>query len=181
MPPRGFCGSKPTMVKTMSSNDIQALPYRPCVGVMLINSQGDIWAGKRIDNPGNAWQMPQGGVDEGEAAQAAAFRELEEETAVPRDVVELLARTTEPVRYDLPEDLIPKLWGGRYRGQEQFWFLMRLTGPDELVNIETAEPEFSEWQWMPFAELMKFVVPFKAHVYEAAWKEFGSIVGQTHA
>ncbi len=169
------------MTKSLSSADIEALPYRPCVGVMLLNASGQIWAGRRIDNPGNAWQMPQGGVDDGEAAEAAAFRELEEETAVPRDAVELLAQTRAPVRYDLPQDLVPKLWNGRYRGQEQIWFLMRLTGSDDLVNIQTDEPEFSEWRWMPYVELMEFVVPFKAHVYEAAWKEFGPIVEPDHA
>jgi len=148
------------MTKSLSSADIEALPYRPCVGVMLLNASGQIWAGRRIDNPGNAWQMPQGGVDDGEAAEAA---------------------TRAPVRYDLPQDLVPKLWNGRYRGQEQIWFLMRLTGSDDLVNIQTDEPEFSEWRWMPYVELMEFVVPFKAHVYEAAWKEFGPIVEPDHA
>lgn len=171
------------MSDEVTDAQVDALGYRPCVGIMLINGQGHIWAGQRIDSPGrtDAWQMPQGGVDKGEPREDAAFRELEEETSVPRSAVTLLAQTSKPVRYELPRDLIAKLWKGRYRGQEQHWFLMRLDGSEDLINIETDEPEFLRWRWMPYAELIAHVVPFKTHVYEAAWQAFGPQVEAQNA
>ena len=165
----------------MTGTDISNLPYRPCVGVMIINRAGSIWAGRRIDNPGDAWQMPQGGIDPGETPRDAALRELEEEPAIPADAVEILAETSEWVNYDLPTELIGKLWKGRYRGQTQKWFLMRFLGADELVNIDTDTPEFSHWAWLDFPVLRDKIVPFKRHVYTSVWDEFGPIVESNDA
>ena len=116
--------------------------------------------------------MPQGGVDKGEAARDAALRELEEETGIPRDLVRIEAETSRWLPYDLPHELVPNIWKGRYRGQEQKWFLMRFLGQDDQVNIQTAEPEFSEWRWMPADQLVANIVPFKRAVYTAVLEEF---------
>ncbi|MEM5541545.1 RNA pyrophosphohydrolase [Sulfitobacter sp. AS92] len=156
----------------MTPEEIAKLPYRPCVGVMLVNADGEVFVGQRRDRDQDAWQMPQGGVDKGEAARDAALRELEEETGIPRDLVEVEAETTSWLPYDLPRELVPNIWKGRYRGQEQKWFLMRFLGKDAQVNIATAEPEFSEWCWMPADQLVANIVPFKRAVYAAVLKEF---------
>jgi putative (di)nucleoside polyphosphate hydrolase len=142
------------------------LPYRPCVGVMLINSAGLIFAGQRIDSPTPAWQMPQGGIDAGEKPKAAALRELWEETGVTPDLVEVLAKTPDWVTYDLPAELLGRVWGGKYRGQRQKWFLMRFTGRDDQVRIATEHPEFSVWKWISPEEMIASIVPFKRTVYE---------------
>ncbi|MEM9343348.1 MAG: RNA pyrophosphohydrolase [Pseudomonadota bacterium] len=147
------------------------LPYRPCVGVVLARADGLVFAGERIDAPG-AWQMPQGGIDEAETPQRAALRELEEETGVPAGLVDVEAETRDWVRYDLPDDLVGKVWKGRYRGQEQKWFLLRFSGADADVTIETEHPEFARWTWMPPAEVIENIVPFKRPVYEAVLGEF---------
>ncbi len=161
----------------MTLEEIVKLPYRRNVGVVLMNPAGLVFAGQRIDNPGPAWQMPQGGIDKGEKPKEAALRELEEETGVNPDLVEIVAKTSDWVRYDLPHDLVPKIWNGRWRGQEQKWFLMRFLGSDDQVRIETDHPEFSVWQWMSFDELVENIVPFKRSVYEAVRAEFRDYLG----
>ncbi len=142
------------------------LPYRPCVGVMLLNAAGLIFAGQRIDSTAAAWQMPQGGIDAGEKPKAAALRELWEETGVTADLVELIARTDDWVTYDLPPELLGKVWGGKYRGQRQKWFLYRFTGTDDQINIATPHPEFARWKWISADEMIATIVPFKRQVYE---------------
>jgi len=160
----------------MTPDQIAALPYRPCVGVMLANARGEVFVGQRIDNDAPAWQMPQGGIDPGEEAETAALRELNEETGVTPDLVNIEARTKAPVRYDLPHDLVPRMWKGHYRGQEQSWFLMRFEGRDHQVNIATDHPEFSEWRWLPASELTAHIVPFKRAVYAAVLAEFEDLL-----
>jgi len=156
----------------MTPEELAALPYRKNVGLVLINSEGLIFAGQRIDNPGNTWQMPQGGIDAGERPKEAALRELEEETGVRADLVEKIAKTEDWLIYDLPEDLIGTIWGGKYRGQKQKWFLFRFLGQDSDVNIATEHPEFSVWRWMEPAELVEKIVPFKRAVYEQVFDTF---------
>lgn len=153
------------------SDEHQTLPYRPCVGVVLVSRDGLIFAGERIDTPG-AWQMPQGGIDRGETPRDAALRELEEEIGVPPSRVTIEAETPEWLRYDLPEHLVGKAFKGRFRGQDQKWFLMRLEGPDDAIRIDTAHPEFSRWQWMTAEDLLGAIVPFKRDVYEQVLSEF---------
>lgn len=143
----------------------EALPYRPCVGVTLINPAGLIFAGQRIDSDVPAWQMPQGGVDKGETPEAAALRELEEETGVLPARVAVLDATPDWLTYDLPADLVPRVWGGRYRGQKQRWFLMRFRGRDEDITLATAHPEFSSWRWIGAEEMLASIVPFKREIY----------------
>lgn len=156
----------------MTPDQIAALPYRPCVGIMLINRAGDVFTGQRIDNPGPAWQMPQGGVDQGEDPQDAALRELGEETGLPPHLVQIIAQTDGWIPYDLPHDMVPNIWGGKYRGQEQKWFLMQFLGEDTDVNIETDHPEFSAWRWLPPSQLLDNIVPFKRGVYGAVLDAF---------
>ena len=156
----------------MSAAEIAALPYRPCVGIVVMNRQGYVFAATRIDNPTDAWQMPQGGVDEGEVPRDAALRELTEETGIAPASVEVLAETENWIPYDLPHDLVPKLWKGRYRGQEQKWFLMSFEGADSDINIQTEHQEFSKWKWLPVDELVPNIVPFKRSVYVAVLEAF---------
>lgn len=147
------------------------LPYRLCAGVVLINAHGQIFAGQRLDRPG-AWQMPQGGIDDGESAREAALRELVEETSIDTDKVEILDETVNWVFYDLPPDLLGKVWKGRYCGQRQKWVLMRFLGEDADVCIQTQHPEFDRWCWMDAADLLDSIVPFKREVYAAVLSEF---------
>lgn len=156
----------------MTPDEIEKLPYRPCVGVMVLNMSGEVFVGQRKDHHLDAWQMPQGGVDKGEDPSEAALRELEEETGITRDLVEVVAESDGWLPYELPHDLVPKLWKGRYRGQEQKWYLLRFKGTDAQVNIATADPEFSEWRWLPVPDLVENIVPFKRAVYEAVVREF---------
>ena len=158
----------------MTPEEIAALPYRPCVGVMMINGAGDVFVGQRNDRYTEAWQMPQGGVDDGEAPREAALRELWEETGVTSDLVEIVAETDDWLTYDLPHDLVPNIWKGRFRGQKQKWFLMRFLGRDDQVQIETEHPEFSTWRWQPADQLVELIVPFKREVYAQVLEAFSS-------
>jgi len=156
----------------MTPEQISKLPYRPNVGIVILNEFGQVFAAQRLDRYQDAWQMPQGGIDKGEDPERAALRELEEETGITADLVEPLAQSKGWLPYELPHDLIPKLWKGKYRGQEQKWFLYRFLGRDVDVNIDTEEPEFSRWTWMAPDELISKIVPFKQDVYSAVFEEF---------
>jgi len=142
------------------------LPYRPCAGVILMNRDGRVFVGQRIDSTLEAWQLPQGGIDPGEDADAAALRELFEETGVTADKVELIARAPRELTYDLPEDMIGKVWKGKWRGQRQIWFLYRFLGEDGDIHIDTEHPEFRAWRWTEPETLPAMIVPFKKALYE---------------
>lgn len=161
----------------MTNANPASLPYRPCVGVMLIGADGRIFTGERLDTPG-AWQMPQGGIDPGETPREAALRELWEETGVTADLVTIEAETEGWHRYDLPGHLLGKLWKGRYRGQEQKWILARFNGTDADVRIETEHPEFGRWTWLAPSEVLDHIVPFKREVYAAVLMEFADRIGE---
>ncbi len=147
-------------------------PYRPCVGVMLINDSGRIFVASRIDTPG-AWQMPQGGIDAGETPRDAALRELKEETGT--DKATILAEASDWYRYDLPPDLAARTWNGRFRGQAQKWFAFRFDGTDEDIDLAAHEQEFDGWRWATPAEVLNGIVPFKKPVYEAVLEEFAAL------
>ena len=146
--------------------------YRPAVGVMLINAENKVWVGQRLDSKLEAWQMPQGGLDPGEEPLQGALRELEEETGIRPELIEILDRAKEELTYDLPEDLIGKVWKENWRGQRQTWFLARFLGRDEDVNLQTADPEFRAWKWADAAELPILIVPFKKKLYEEVIEAF---------
>ena len=152
--------------------------YRPCVGVMLVNAEGKAFVGKRIDNQeGDWWQMPQGGVDEGEDCDAALLRELAEETGARAEHVEVLGKLPAELFYELPDDLKGKLWGGRYLGQRQTWYLARFTGSDADIDIAAHDPpEFCEWKWVEPALLPELIVPFKREVYRAIVAGFAPLL-----
>jgi len=153
--------------------DREPLPYRPCVGIMLFDPRGRVFVGRRIDTPG-AWQMPQGGVDDGERPEDAALRELAEEIGTAKATIE--AGTREWLDYDLPDHLIGKLWGGRWRGQRQKWFACRFLGDDADIRLDTEHPEFDAWRWVEMEELTALIVPFKRAIYAAVVGELGPVV-----
>jgi putative (di)nucleoside polyphosphate hydrolase len=150
--------------------------YRRGVGVMLLNREGKVFVGARIDNTDEAWQMPQGGIDEGEEPWATALRELEEETGIAPRLVERISECPERLKYDLPEQLRGKLWGGKYFGQDQDWFLARFLGTDADVNIHTHHPEFREWKWVDPQHLPNLIVPFKRELYRQLLSEFAGFL-----
>jgi putative (di)nucleoside polyphosphate hydrolase len=147
--------------------------YRPNVGIMLLDRRNRVFVARRIDTPGEAWQMPQGGIDEGEEPRRAALRELKEE--IGTDHAEILAETRGWLRYDLPAEIAGRIWGGRYRGQRQKWFAMRFLGGDAEIDLATGHPEFSGWKWVPPAELPGLIVPFKRPLYVALLEEFAPL------
>jgi putative (di)nucleoside polyphosphate hydrolase len=157
---------------------VSELGYRPCVGVMLVNAEGKVFVGRRIDNrEGDWWQMPQGGVDEGEDLRAAALRELAEETGIDGEHIALISQSGEALRYDLPAELVGKLWGGRYRGQEQTWFLARFTGPEAAIDLAAHDPaEFCAYRWIDPEQLPELIIPFKKRVYRAVLEEFRDLI-----
>lgn len=150
------------------------LQYRPCVGTMLFNTDGDVFVGKRIDNKeGDWWQMPQGGVDDGEDLDTAMLRELGEETGLQPRHLEIVHRMEDELYYELPPELRGKLWGGKYKGQRQNWYLVRFTGVDTDIDLEAHKhPEFCEWKWVAPELLPELIVPFKKPVYEAVLAAF---------
>ena len=155
------------------------LPYRPCAGIMLVNRAGQVFVGQRLDTTIEAWQMPQGGIDPGEDAQAAALRELGEEVGLSPDQVEVVAEAPDELFYDLPPELVGKAWKGRYRGQRQRWFLLRFTGEDHLIDIATPHPEFRNWRWADPTDLPALIVPFKKRLYEEVLAAFAPYLGTT--
>jgi len=151
----------------------QEARYRRGAGVMIVNSDNHVWVGRRIDNTDEAWQMPQGGIDKGEDAYIAALRETEEETGIGQHLVSRVdGAPSLELRYDLPDDLRSRLWGGKFVGQHQHWFLLRFHGTDLDINIETAHPEFSHWKWVKPHLLPDLIVPFKRDMYRAIVDEF---------
>jgi putative (di)nucleoside polyphosphate hydrolase len=154
------------------------LPYRRCAGFMLINAEGLVFVGQRIDPTAHGfWQMPQGGIDKGEDTRTAALRELEEETGIGAHLVEVIAPASKPLLYDLPPELVGKVWKGKYRGQEQHWFLGRFLGEDADINLEAHDPaEFNEWRWVEPALLPEVIIPFKRAVYEELLAEFRELI-----
>ena len=150
--------------------------YRPCVGIILMNPAGHVWVGRRFGITSEAWQMPQGGIDPGETPEAAALRELAEETGVTADLAEIIAVSAGWHQYDVPPELTKSVWAGRYRGQRQKWYVMRFHGGDGDIEIATEEPEFSEWRWSPPADLVQRIVDFKRPLYLALVEEFSAFL-----
>ena len=162
------------MAESVRPLEYSKRPYRPCVGIMLINDNGHIFGGQRIDNRAEAWQMPQGGIDAGEDVETACFREMREE--IGTDKADILSIHPEWLNYDIPLPLANRLWGGSYRGQSQKWVALRYTGKDSDINIATEEPEFFSWQWMSPADLIQLAVPFKRPVYEDIMSQFAQYI-----
>ncbi|NOU06894.1 MAG: RNA pyrophosphohydrolase [Hyphomicrobiaceae bacterium] len=160
--------------------DVSQLPYRPCVGLLVLNKSGMVWVGRRVGSPNQAgggwWQMPQGGIDEGEDHTVAALRELREETGMRS--ARILRASATWHNYDLPRELLGRVWGGKYRGQTQKWFALQFDGADSEINIkpEDHDQEFDLWRWAPKSELISIVVPFKRDVYVKVLEEFGDLI-----
>ena len=154
-------------------NEKQELPLRIGVGIVLLNNENNIFVGKRIDNPKNSWQMPQGGVDKNENFLQAAKRELKEETGIK--TVKLIKELDGWFKYDLPEYLLGKLWNGKYRGQKQKWFVMKFIGKTSEINVNTKNPEFSEWKWIELTNLPNIAVHFKKEIYKKIKEELNSL------
>lgn len=153
--------------------DYEKRPYRPCVGIVLLNTQNHVLVGQRRDNMVEAWQMPQGGIEDGESPIEAGFREMEEEIGTNK--AEFIAEHPDWLNYDIPLEIANRLWHGTYRGQSQKWLAFRFTGSDDDINIATAEPEFKTWKWAEPAELPKLVVPFKRDVYQGILNQFADL------
>ena len=150
------------------------LPFRKGVGIVVLNKENKVFVAKRIDNPKNFWQMPQGGVDEGEDLLSAAYRELEEETSMKK--VKLIQEIEGILTYELPDHLLGIIWKGKYKGQKQKWFLMKYLGDNDEINIKTKKPEFLEWKWVELDKITEVVVDFKLNVYKELQKKIKKII-----
>ncbi|HEV8391043.1 MAG TPA: RNA pyrophosphohydrolase [Dongiaceae bacterium] len=157
-----------------TAEEIARLPYRPGVGIMLVNQKGQVFVAQRIDNPGPAWQMPQGGIDKREEPLQAAWREMREEIGTDR--ARFIGESRDWLSYDLPVELVPQLWRGKFRGQRQKWFAFRFLGTDRDINIQTEHPEFSSWRWAGLEELAGLIVPFKRALYDSIVAEFTPLI-----
>jgi len=155
-------------------SDKTNLPLRLGVGIILLNNKNKVFVGKRIDNPKKFWQMPQGGINSNENTFQAAKRELEEETGITK--AKLIKELNEWLIYELPKNLLGKIWKGRYRGQKQKWFVMKFEGKDQEINVNTNNPEFLDWKWVDSSELPKIVVNFKVNIYKKLLKELSNII-----
>jgi putative (di)nucleoside polyphosphate hydrolase len=153
---------------------LSELPLRSGVGIIVLNKNNKVFVAKRIDNPKNFWQMPQGGVDEGEDFLKAAYRELEEETSIKN--VDLIKELDGMITYELPERLLGIIWKGKYRGQKQKWFVMKFVGEDKEINIKTKNPEFLDWKWIELDQITEVVVDFKLHVYKELKEKVKKII-----
>ena len=168
--------SKKPAPTPLSEEEIARLPYRPCVGISLFNQKGQVFVAQRIDNPGPAWQMPQGGIDAHEEPLQAAWREMREEIGTDR--ARYIGESKDWLQYDLPVELVPQIWKGRFRGQRQKWYAFRFVGEDRDINIATEDPEFSAWRWADLEEIPDLIVPFKRKLYQELAAEFAPLVGR---